>query len=250
MSDDFHSVYGKIFQLQRLSDELLMKTRARATYDALRTEADACAEYNDEKGLAAATRELEKYGDEIPPHVTTEEFLDYHQIKAAMLRTLVREGDEDGLVDALAEAEEQLAAILRTADVRIVSFGYGHHNDRAPEELGAHITLDLRAHFRDPHVHPDLVTLTGLDLPVHRLVMDTDGIRDLLDATAAAVRAFRAGPSAGPVTVAVGCVGGRHRSVAFAVSLSTWLRDEAEAPTLVVEHMDIERPVIDRPAQS
>jgi len=92
--------------------------------------------------------------------------------------------------------------------VEIVSFGYLHGPPPA-----AHLTLDLRLHFRDPHVDPALREMTAYDEPVRRAVLDTDGIRNLIDATAAAVTAYRSGPSAGPVTVAVGCAGGRHRVV-------------------------------------
>src|SRR5213076_1896281 len=105
----FRSTYGRIIDLQRRSDELLVKTRARAVYDELRTEADNCAEFNDEKGLAAASRALEKYGDTSPPKVTTEELLDYHQTKAATLRGLVDELGDEQFGEDLAEAEAQLA---------------------------------------------------------------------------------------------------------------------------------------------
>ncbi|WP_164903523.1 RapZ C-terminal domain-containing protein [Nonomuraea polychroma] len=48
----------------------------------------------------------------------------------------------------------------------------------------------------------------------------------------------------GPVTVAVGCVGGRHRSVAMADAIATELAD-AGLPVALV-HRDVDRPVIQR----
>ncbi|MEV5951798.1 RNase adapter RapZ, partial [Streptomyces sp. NPDC051993] len=83
--------------------------------------------------------------------------------------------------------------------VEIVSFGYLH--DAPPV---AHLTIDLRYHFRDPHVSPELRYMTAADAPVRDAVLKTPGITGLVDATATAVAAFASGPSAGPVTVADG----------------------------------------------
>lgn len=126
------------------------------------------------------------------------------------------------------------------AAVEIISFGYGH--GPAPE---AHLTVDVRHHFRDPHVDPALRELTARDERVRRAVLRTPGVGELVDATAAAVRAFLAGPSAGPVTVAVGCVGGRHRSAVVADTLRIVLLDDHDIPA-DVRHRDIDRPVISR----
>ncbi|UQX00897.1 ATPase [Streptomyces sp. RerS4] len=92
--------------------------------------------------------------------------------------------------------------------VEIVSFGYLH-----AEPPAAHLTLDLREHFRDPHFAPDLRHLSAEDEPVRRAVLITPGIDSLIGATVLAVEAFEAGPAGGGVTVAVGCAGGRHRVV-------------------------------------
>ncbi|WP_083507416.1 RNase adapter RapZ [Frankia sp. ACN1ag] len=116
--------------------------------------------------------------------------------------------------------------------VTVVSFGYLHGAPPA-----AHITLDLRAHFRDPHVSPELRHLTAADQAVRDAVLATPGITDLIDATVAAVAAYQAGPSAGPLTVAVGCAGGRHRAATVAGELSSRL-----GARLV--HRDLHRPVV------
>ncbi|GAA3301098.1 hypothetical protein GCM10020295_43510 [Streptomyces cinereospinus] len=50
--------------------------------------------------------------------------------------------------------------------------------------------------------------MTAEDAPVRAAVLATPGITALVDATATAVTAFAAGPSAGTVTVADGCAGG------------------------------------------
>lgn len=123
--------------------------------------------------------------------------------------------------------------------VEIVSFGYLH--DAPP---AAHLTLDLRAHFRDPHVSPELRYMTADDAPVRAAVRSTPGIRDLVDAAARAVDAFAAGPSAGPVTVVCGCQGGRHRAPTVARDLASRLTDAGH--TVTVHHRDLTKPVVQR----
>ncbi|MGW3936381.1 RapZ C-terminal domain-containing protein [Streptomyces phaeochromogenes] len=125
------------------------------------------------------------------------------------------------------------------AVVEIVSFGYLH--DAPP---AAHLTIDLRHHFRDPHVSPELRYMTANDEPVRTAVLNTPGINALVDATATAVAAFASGPSAGTVTVADGCAGGRHRAPTFARALANRL--VAAGHAVVVTHRDIDRPVVQR----
>lgn len=125
------------------------------------------------------------------------------------------------------------------AAVKITSFGYLH----APAPA-AHIVLDLRHHFRDPHVNPALRELTAHDEPVRTAVLATSGIDLLLTATVTAVMAYIAGPSGNTVTVAAGCAGGRHRAAAFATELDQRLK-AAGTPTSLT-HRDIDKPVINR----
>jgi RNase adaptor protein for sRNA GlmZ degradation len=124
-------------------------------------------------------------------------------------------------------------------DVMITSFGYLH--DAAP---AADLTIDLRHHFRDPHVSPELRYMTADDEPVRAAVLATPGIRQLVDAAAAAVEAFAAGPSAGVVTVASGCAGGRHRAPTFAWHLAARLTKAGH--TVTVTHRDLDKPVVQR----
>ncbi|MER6098373.1 RNase adapter RapZ [Streptomyces sp. NPDC001728] len=125
------------------------------------------------------------------------------------------------------------------ADVVVVSFGYGH--GAAPD---ATITLDLRHAFRDPHVDPRLRYMTAVDRPVRVAVLRTPGIRSLLKSSVAQVQAFRQGPSAGQIVVAVGCVGGRHRSATVAHYLARRLR--RRGLQVDVHHRDLAKPVITR----
>lgn len=128
---------------------------------------------------------------------------------------------------------------MTVATVEIVSFGYLH--DEPP---AAHLTIDLRHHFRDPHVSPELRYMTAGDEPVRQAVLGTAGIAELVEATARAVDAFAAGPSAGTVTVADGCAGGRHRAPAFAAALADRLRTADHLVSLA--HRDICKPVVER----
>lgn len=126
-----------------------------------------------------------------------------------------------------------------TTQVTVVSFGFGHGAPPA-----AHVVLDLRHHFRDPHVSPGLRGLTAADRAVRKAVLGTAGIRPLLRSQVKAALAFHRGPSAGPLTIAVGCVGGRHRSAVVAHVLARRLR--RRGLEVVLQHRDIERPVLAR----
>ncbi|MEU5190990.1 RNase adapter RapZ [Streptomyces klenkii] len=123
-------------------------------------------------------------------------------------------------------------------DIELVSFGYLHGD--APE---ADLVIDMRRHFRDPHVSPELRELTAENELVTRAVFGTAGVPELARAVLAAVAAFRSGPSAGTVRVAVGCAGGRHRSAAMVNHLASEYGNELRVR---VEHRDIHRPVVAR----
>lgn len=125
------------------------------------------------------------------------------------------------------------------AQVEIISFGYLHN---APPP--AHLTLDLRHHFRDPHVSPELRHMTAADPAVRTAVYGTPGITALINAVSAAVAAFAAGPSAGPVTVAAGCAGGRHRAPTFSEGVANLLT--ANGHSVTVQHRDLHQPVVNR----
>jgi len=123
--------------------------------------------------------------------------------------------------------------------VLITSFGFLHG-----EPPAAHLTIDLREHFRDPHVSPELRYMTALDAPVRTAVRATPGIAALVAVVAAAVDAFAAGPSAVPITVADGCAGGRHRAPSFAMDLADLLTFAGH--TVTVHHRDLDKAVVHR----
>jgi RNase adaptor protein for sRNA GlmZ degradation len=127
-------------------------------------------------------------------------------------------------------------ADLTNPAVRVLSFGYGH--DLPP---GADITVDVRGWFRDPHVSPAMRSMTGLDAEVHANVVATSGVVDLV-AELHRATAVLVGLNHATVTVAIGCVGGRHRSVV----LANLLAEQACSAgwSVEVDHLHVDRPVL------
>ncbi|WP_410662793.1 ATPase [Amycolatopsis sp. lyj-84] len=124
----------------------------------------------------------------------------------------------------------------------VESFGY-LHTDAAP---AADLVLDVRHSLKDPHVSPELRTLTGLDTKVWLNVMIQPGARDLVAGLTASALALR--PSADArgelVRIAIGCQGGRHRSVVLAAAIAEALF--AAGNGVAVVHTHLARPVVDR----
>lgn len=112
----------------------------------------------------------------------------------------------------------------------IISFGFLHG-----EPPTADITQDMRP-FRDPHVDPAMRQLTGHDQPVIDKVLGTPGVWAVLNNLQ---RQVLRGPR--PLTIAIGCASGRHRSVVVADQLALHIRRYGPVATLV--HRDIHRPV-------
>ncbi|GCD99748.1 RapZ C-terminal domain-containing protein [Embleya hyalina] len=121
--------------------------------------------------------------------------------------------------------------------IRIVSFGYGHP---APPPA-AEIVCDLRRAFRNPHHDPEMRERTGLDEDVYRHVLATPGVEELTAAVATAAVNLHAAIG-GPITVAAGCVGGRHRAVGAARKIA----DHITAAGITVElvHRDVHLDVL------
>jgi UPF0042 nucleotide-binding protein len=142
--------------------------------------------------------------------------------------------NENALRQRMAELfASQTTATMQTS---VLSFGYKHGLP-----LDADLVLDCRF-LPNPHWVPELKALTGLDEPVQEYVLGqseaAEFVTRLDDLLTFLMPAFlREGRSY--LTIAVGCTGGRHRSVAVAEELARRLRDEGY--TLVVHHRDVER---------
>ena len=123
--------------------------------------------------------------------------------------------------------------LMRTS---VTSFGYKHGLPRDVD-----LVFDCRF-LPNPHWIEELRPLTGLDEPVRDYVLGQDATREfllrldqLLDVLLPAY--VREGKSY--LTVAMGCTGGRHRSVALAEEVARRLR--ARGYRLNVAHRDVER---------
>jgi UPF0042 nucleotide-binding protein len=119
----------------------------------------------------------------------------------------------------------------------ITSFGYKHGLP-----LDADMVLDVRF-LPNPYWVERLRPLTGLDEAVRRHVLDQEATRAFLDKVdellAMLVPAYVA-EGKSYLTLAIGCTGGRHRSVSIAEELARRLRRRGLAP--VVQHRDLDRP--------
>lgn len=125
-------------------------------------------------------------------------------------------------------------------NVEITSFGYLH--GAVPE---AELVLDLRKHFRDPHVNPALRYLTARDQDVRDAVAATPGILQVVAAAVTMAQSYAMGPGAEthPFRVAVGCAGGRHRAAATAEMLQAAL--VAAQFHVSLTHRDLDKDVVE-----
>jgi UPF0042 nucleotide-binding protein len=123
-----------------------------------------------------------------------------------------------------------------TMQTSLISFGYKHGLP-----LDADVVLDCRF-LPNPHWVPELQSLTGLDGPVRDYVLGRKETGEFIDRVDDLLRFllphFLAEGKA-YLAIAVGCTGGRHRSVAVVEELASRLR--AEGHNLSAFHRDIHR---------
>jgi RNase adaptor protein for sRNA GlmZ degradation len=122
--------------------------------------------------------------------------------------------------------------------ITLISFGALH--GPAPE---ATLTYDLRGLLRDPHTSDELRELTGLDSAVRDKVMNTGNARQILIILADLIEETYCAGESRDITIAIGCAGGRHRSVVFAQKLYHVLGNDY-GHIVRVRHRDIDKPVI------
>ena len=122
----------------------------------------------------------------------------------------------------------------------IASFGFARGISRT-----ADLVFDLRF-LPNPHWEEELRPLTGADAPVRDYLARESAWTETMDRIESLLidwihRYWAAGKSY--VTVAFGCTGGRHRSVAAAVEMAQRLRNAGFAPN--VRHRDLASPPSD-----
>ncbi len=121
--------------------------------------------------------------------------------------------------------------------VSLLSFGYKFG---LPDE--ADLVLDARF-LPNPHWIPELRLLTGQDAAVKEYVLERPGAQEFLDKVADLLRFLAPrflSEQKRRVVLAIGCTGGRHRSVTLTESLQTLLSSETLLVTSV-SHRDLEK---------
>jgi len=208
-------VSARVIYLDARDDVLIRRfseTRHRhplgGAVDAPRSVADAIAA---ERMLLSATRE------------SADAVIDTSDLSGRELR--------DRLVAEALESDERVA-------IRLTSFGYKHGIP-----LEADLVFDVRA-AANPHWVPELRPLDGRSPEISNYVLGDPIGASLLQSVetylAASVPAYLA-DGRGRLSVAIGCTGGRHRSVAIVEALARRLPAIAGSAPIVVEHRDLAR---------
>ncbi|WP_168915773.1 RNase adapter RapZ [Microcella flavibacter] len=142
-------------------------------------------------------------------------------------------------IHQLATTVSQIFAPAGTADVKLTleSFGF---------KYGAPTDVDMIADARflpNPFWQEELRSSTGLDGAVSDYVLGQEGALDFLDAYFAALQPVLAGyarENKRHATIAIGCTGGKHRSVAMIEQLAARVRT-LPGIAVTVKHRDLGR---------
>jgi UPF0042 nucleotide-binding protein len=130
----------------------------------------------------------------------------------------------------------EATANLEELSTTVLSFGY-----KFGLPLDADIVLDVRF-LPNPHWVPGLRELTGTDTEVRDYVLEQEGAQEFLsrvrDLFAVLLPGYQE-EGRHYLTVAVGCTGGRHRSIVLADEIASMIKDKGFAVRVV--HRDIER---------
>jgi len=168
-----------------------------------------------EQGVETERKLLAEIGELADLRIDTSE-LNVHELRETAVRAVAGQG--------------------RATVVNLTSFGFRHGLPR-----GADLVFDVRF-LRNPHFHPTLRPKTGLDPEVAVYALDEERgvgllarMRDLLEFL---VPLYEAEGKA-YLTVAVGCTGGRHRSVAVVEALAKDLGRGGREVN--VTHRDVEK---------
>ncbi|MGA0565922.1 RNase adapter RapZ [Rathayibacter sp. KR2-224] len=126
-----------------------------------------------------------------------------------------------------------------SADIQLTLMSFGFKYGLPPD---ADLVADARF-LPNPFWQPELRPLTGLDPEVREFVFDQPGATEFVDGYSKALRPVLEGyrrENKRHATIAVGCTGGKHRSVAIAEALAARLRD-APGVAVAIKHRDLGR---------
>ena len=121
-------------------------------------------------------------------------------------------------------------------DVHVFSFGFKHG---LPVE--ADLMIDVRF-LPNPYYDPEMRTMTGLDSKVSSFVLEHPKTKEFLDAWFRLLDAVMPGyveEGKPQLSIAVGCTGGQHRSVAIAEATARYL--ERQQYHVSISHRDLPR---------
>ena len=132
------------------------------------------------------------------------------------------------------------AGMLPSLRINVLSFGYKYGIP-----VDSDLVLDCRF-IPNPHWIPELRPLNGLDKPVSEKVLGSDGVEDFVKSYVNVVQQmipgyFREGKKY--VTIAIGCTGGKHRSVAIAEEIARQLSSTSQDLEITAHatHRDVGR---------
>lgn len=132
------------------------------------------------------------------------------------------------------------AGMLPSLRVNVLSFGYKYGIP-----VDADLVLDCRF-IPNPHWIPELRPLNGLDSPVSERVLGSEGVADFIKSYVGVVRQMIPGylrEGKKYVTIAIGCTGGKHRSVAIAEEIAKQLSSSSSELEITAHatHRDVGR---------
>ena len=142
-------------------------------------------------------------------------------------------------IHQLAVEINEIFAAKDSADIQLTLMSFGFKYGLPPD---ADLVADARF-LPNPFWQPELRPLTGLDPDVREYVLSQKGATDFVDDYARALRPVLEGyrrENKRHATIAVGCTGGKHRSVAIAEALAARLRD-APGVAVAIKHRDLGR---------
>jgi RNase adapter protein RapZ len=176
--------------------------------------------------------------------------------------------EEDRIVDGISRERKKLEVIRSQSDVAIDTTNLNVHQleKRVGEVFGkgavngvrinvlsfgykygipvdADLVLDCRF-IPNPHWNPDLRPLTGLTKEVSSAVLGSDGVGDFVSNYVHLVHSMLTGylrEGKKFVTIAVGCTGGKHRSVAITAEIAKQLNEIGTEISAHPTHRDVGR---------
>lgn len=166
-----------------------------------------------------------------------------HGIEIEKKRLVSIEERADAVIDTSDLSTNELAREVRAVvaagpaealRINIVSFGFKHGLP-----LDADHVVDVRF-LKNPYWITELRHLNGRDKPVRDYVLGQDGALEFVTRYASALEPALAGYTREEkryVTIAVGCTGGQHRSVAVSEELAGLLRNSGHLVTVAARDL-------------